>query len=356
MDNDTVNSTPEIDLIESKTLRQRFNSTLQGIWLSTRGKIVLYLLGFGIIMLVSAVLYQGVPVGEDPGAAIDYPKDWSFGSEVMRSIDDVVDWIVEKGDAFFDAINTIVLQWVLLPLKKYFLWMPWWSIILITGTLAWLTSGRRIAIMSVIFLSLMTVMGFLDRANETMAITLTSTIICIVFGLPVGIIASRSDRFEGMLRPVLDMMQTMPSFVYLVPALMLFGLGSVPAVMATCIYAIPPIIRLTNLGIRQVDTQVVEASRSFGTTPSQLLIKVQVPMALPTILAGMNQTIMMALAMVVLASMIGAGGLGAEILIAISRIEVGRGVLAGLSIVFMAMILDRITQGFASRPEPRRAT
>ena len=345
-----------VDNTESGTLWQRLNSSWQGIWSTTLGKIGVYLLGFGILMLVVFALYQSVPAGEDPGAAIDYPKDWSFGSEVMRAIDDVVDWIIVKGDAFFDGINTVVLQGVLLPLKKYFLWLPWWSIILVTGTLAWFTSGRRIAIMSTIFLSLMTIMGFLDRANETMAITITSTFICIIFGLPIGIIASRSDRFEGILRPVLDMMQTMPSFVYLVPALMLFGLGSVPAVMATCIYAIPPIVRLTNLGIRQVDTQVVEASRSFGTTPSQLLIKVQVPMALPTILAGMNQTIMMALAMVVLASMIGAGGLGAEILIAISRIEVGRGVLAGLSIVFMAMILDRITQGFASRPEPRRAT
>jgi len=201
----------------------------------------------------------------------------------------------------------------------------------------------------------MTTMGMLDRASETLAITLTSTVICILFGLPLGILAARSDRLEGRIRPILDMMQTMPSFVYLIPALMLFGLGSVPAVMATCIYAIPPIIRLTSLGIRQVDAQVVEASRSFGTTAWQLLTKVQIPMALPTILAGMNQTIMMALAMVVLASMIGAGGLGAEILLGLARVEVGRGVVAGVSIVFMAIMLDRITQGFASRPETKRA-
>jgi glycine betaine/proline transport system permease protein len=151
-------------------------------------------------------------------------------------------------------------------------------------------------------------------------------------------------------------MQTMPSFVYLVPALMLFGLGMVPAVMATMIYAIPPIIRLTNLGIRQVDAQILEASRSFGTTSWQLLTKVQVPLALPTILAGLNQTVMMALAMVVLASMIGARGLGVEVLTGLGRINAGQAFVGGISIVFLAIILDRISQGFAKRPESRPAT
>ena len=302
------------------------------------------------------VLYQNVPAGQDPGAAIDYPKGWTYGWDVIKFIDRIVDWIIIKGDAFFSAINIITLRGVLLPLEDFFMWLPWWSIIVITGVLAWRTSGVRIGVMTAIFLVIMTTMGMLDRGSETLAITLTSTVICIIFGLPMGIFAARNDRFDGLLRPVLDMMQTMPSFVYLIPAVMLFGLGSVPAVMATCIYAIPPIIRLTNLGIRQVDAQVVEAARSFGTTSSQLLTKVQMPMALPTILAGLNQTIMMALAMVVLASMIGAGGLGAEILLGISRLEIGRGLLAGISIVFMAIILDRITQGFASRPQTKRAT
>jgi glycine betaine/proline transport system permease protein len=151
-------------------------------------------------------------------------------------------------------------------------------------------------------------------------------------------------------------MQTLPSFVYLIPALMLFGLGMTPAVMATMIYAIAPIIRLTNLGIRQVEPSVVEAGKAFGTTSWQLLRKVQVPLALPTILAGLNQTVMMALAMVVIASMIGAKGLGAEVLNGIARIEPGRGFIAGISIVFMAIILDRISQAFARKPKARPAT
>ena len=342
--------------VTNRTFWQRLTGNGSGLRLSTPAKIGLYLGGFAVLMVVVIVLYQGVPAGQDPGAVIDYPKDWTYGWDVIKFIDRVVDWVIIKGDAFFSAINIIVLRGVLLPLEDFFMWLPWWSIIVITGVLAWRTSGAKIGVMAAIFLAIMAIMGMLDRGSETMAITLTSTVICVVFGLPLGILAARNDRFDGVQRPILDMMQTMPSFVYLIPALMLFGLGSVPSVMATCIYALPPIIRLTNLGIRQVDAQVVEAARSFGTTPSQLLIKVQVPMALPTILAGLNQTIMMALAMVVLASMIGAGGLGAEILLGIARIEAGRGFVAGMSIVFMAIILDRITQGFASRPQTRRAT
>jgi glycine betaine/proline transport system permease protein len=268
----------------------------------------------------------------------------------------VVDWIVVNWDPFFSAINIIVVRYILGPLEDFFLWLPWWSIIVITGLLAWQTAGAKIAGICVVFLGLMCIFGLIDLGSMTLAITLTSTLICVVFGLPLGIIAARSNRFDGILRPILDMMQTMPSFVYLIPALMLFGLGKTPAVMSTCIYAIPPIIRLTNLGIRQVDASVVEASRAFGATPWQLLRKVQVPLALPTILAGLNQTIMMALAMVVIASMIGAMGLGTEILRGINRIEVGRGILAGVSIVFMAIILDRISQGFARRPESRATT
>jgi glycine betaine/proline transport system permease protein len=202
----------------------------------------------------------------------------------------------------------------------------------------------------------MSIMGLIDLVMMTLAITITSTLLCVTLGLPLGIAAAKSDRFDGILRPILDGMQTMPSFVYLIPALMLFGLGMTPAVMATLIYAIPPIIRLTNLGIRQVDPSVVEAGRAFGSTSGQLLFKVQIPLALPTILAGLNQTVMMALAMVVLASMIGASGLGVEVLNGLARVQPGRGFIAGISIVFMAIILDRVSQGFARRPQARTAT
>jgi glycine betaine/proline transport system permease protein len=170
----------------------------------------------------------------------------------------------------------------------------------------------------------------------------------------VGILAAKNDFFEAAVRPVLDLMQTMPSFVYLIPVVMLFGLGKVPAVIAVVIYALPPIIRFTNLGIRQVDSTVLEAARAFGATGTQLLVKVQLPLALPTIMAGLNQTIMMALAMVVVAAMIGAGGLGAEVLTGIGRLESGTGLLGGIGIVFMAMILDRITQGLVKQQPVER--
>jgi len=319
-------------------------------------RFLLIFIALAVLIIVTITLYNNVPPDIDPGAAIDYPEGWSFGWDIIKFIDVVVDWIVLTCDPFFSAINIIVLRYILGPLEDFFLWIPWWSILVITGFLAWKTVSIRFAILSIIFLGLMCIFGLIDLASMTLAITLTSALICVVFGIPVGIIAASSDRFDSMLRPLLDMMQTMPSFVYLIPALMLFGLGKTPAVTATCIYAIPPIIRLTNLGIRQVDSTIVEAAISFGATPRQLLTKVQIPLALPTILAGLNQTVMMALAMVVIASMIGAMGLGTEILRGISRVEVGRGLIAGISIVFMAIILDRISQGFVKRPGSQMIT
>jgi len=318
-------------------------------------KITVSVVVLAALMVGVVALYANVPAEGEPGAAIDYPKEWDFGWNAIKWINGVVDWVVVNWDPFFVVIRTIVLG-ILIPFRDFLLWLPWWLVIIGTGLLAWRVVGTRFGIIAVLFLGFMSVMGLIDLLMLTLAITLTATLLCVALGIPLGIIAAKSDRFEGMLRPILDGMQTMPSFVYLIPALMLFGLGMTPAVMATCIYAIPPIIRLTNLGIRQVDASVVEAGQSFGATPWQLLLKVQVPLALPTILAGLNQTVMMALAMVVIASMIGAGGLGAEILTGIARLEVGRGFLGGIAIVFAAIILDRISQGFAKRPESRRAT
>jgi glycine betaine/proline transport system permease protein len=285
----------------------------------------------------------------------DFPEEWIFGWEVIKFIDQVVDWVVINWDPFFSAINTGVL-YLLLPFEDFLLWLPWWVVVIATGLLGWRIVGKGFATIAVVFLVLMAILGLIELAMQTLAITLVSALICVLLGLPMGIFAARNDRLEGVFRPFLDGMQTMPSFVYLIPAVMLFGLGKVPAVMATVIYAIPPIVRLTNLGIRQVDPSVVEAGRSFGSTPWQLLTKVQIPLAMPNILAGLNQTIMMALAMVVIASYIGAKGLGAEVLNGIARVEVGRGLLGGISIVFMAIILDRISQGFAKRQPARAAS
>ncbi|MFC1899479.1 ABC transporter permease [Chloroflexota bacterium] len=279
----------------------------------------------------------------------DFPENWIFGWEIIKFLDGIVDWVVVTFEPFFHVVNIVLLRGFLVPFQNFLTWLPWWAVILITGIAAWRALNLRFAILAASFMLVINIIGLHELAMMTLAITLTSTILCIIIGIPLGIGASRSDRVNSFLKPILDGMQTMPSFVYLIPALMIFGMGMTPAVMATVIYAIPPIIRLTNLGIRQVDPQIMEASLSFGTTPSQILRKVQIPLAMPTILAGINQTIMMALAMVVLASMIGAKGVGSEVLTAINRLEVGRGFLGGITIVFMAIILDRISQGIAKK-------
>jgi glycine betaine/proline transport system permease protein len=193
--------------------------------------------------------------------------------------------------------------------------------------------------------------GYWELAMMTLGLTAAAVFVSLAVGIPVGITMAKSDLVESIIRPILDAMQTMPSFVYLIPALMFFGLGKVPALFATLIYAVPPVIRLTNVGIRQVSYNVIEAARAFGASPRQILFDVQIPLAVPSIMVGINQTTMMALAMVVIASMIGARGLGLEVLLAINRIEVGRGFEAGISIVFLAIIIDRITHALATRQE-----
>ncbi len=285
----------------------------------------------------------------------DFPEQWVIGWETIKIIDWLVDWVVITWEPFFLVVRTIVLG-ILVPFRNFLEWLPWWLVIVATGLISWRMVNIRFGVIAMLFIVFMSFMGLIELAMVTLAITLTATLLCVVLGIPIGIAAAKSDHFERILRPILDGMQTLPSFVYLIPALMLFGLGMTPAVMATMIYAIAPIIRLTNLGIRQVEPSVVEAGKAFGTTPWQLLRKVQIPLAMPTILAGLNQTVMMALAMVVIASMIGAKGLGAEVLNGIARIEPGRGFIAGISIVFMAIILDRISQAFARKPKARPAT
>ena len=277
---------------------------------------------------------------------LEFPENWVVRGDIQRWIDTSIDWAVVTWDPIFSAINIGVLA-IQVPLEKFLLWLPWWFVIGVVGLLAWRVVGRNIAAVAMALLFLMGVLGLLDFAMQTLAILVTATLLAVGIGMPLGILGAKSDRLDAIIRPILDGMQTMPSFVYLVPAIMLFGLGKTPAIMATLIYAVPPLIRLTNLGIRQVDPEVVEAARAFGSTSRQILVKVQLPMAVPTIMAGINQTIMMALAMVVIASMIGAKGLGIEVLNGIARLEVGRGFLGGLGIVFMAIIIDRITQGLA---------
>ncbi len=271
-------------------------------------------------------------------------------------IDAIMDWVLTNWAPFFDAIGSAIL-FVLIYIERFLLWIPWFVVVLLVGLVAW--RAMRIwwgGLLVAASLILIGSFGYWALSMMTMAIIFASVIICLVLGIPTGILMARSDRFESFIKPILDAMQTMPSFVYLIPALMLFGLGKVPAVFATIIYAMPPVIRLTNLGIRQVPTSVVEAARAFGSSSRQILTNVQLPLAIPSIMVGVNQTTMMALAMVVIASMIGARGLGLEVLISINRIEIGRGFEAGLSIVLIAIIIDRITNALASRQQQKALT
>jgi len=257
------------------------------------------------------------------------------------------------GDAienFFDPL-LFFLVW----LEKLLLTTPWPIIILVIAILAWFGSRSwKLVVGSAIAFMLIGYFGMWNDCMATVAIITVCTIICIAVGIPVGVVMSKSDRVEKAIIPVLDMMQTIPSFVYLVPILMLLGIGKVPGLIAVCIYAVPPVIRLTNLGIREVDKETLEACDSYGATPFQKLTTVQIPLSLPTIFAGVNQTIMMALAMVVIASMIGVKGLGVPILRAISNQYLALGLLNGLAIVALAIIFDRITQEYGRRIQKHR--
>ena len=257
------------------------------------------------------------------------------------------------GDAienFFDPL-LFFLVW----LEKLLLTTPWPIIILVIAILAWFGSRSwKLVVGSSIAFMLIGYFGMWNDCMATVAIITVCTIICIAIGIPIGVIMSKSNRVERAIIPVLDMMQTIPSFVYLVPILMLLGIGKVPGLIAVCIYAVPPVIRLTNLGIREVDKETLEACDSYGATPFQKLTTVQIPLSLPTIFAGVNQTIMMALAMVVIASMIGVKGLGVPILRAISNQYLALGLLNGLAIVALAIIFDRITQEYGRRIQKHR--
>ncbi len=292
------------------------------------------------------------------GPGMDFPAEW--GKPIGSEVDEWILWLTVEASWFFDGVKSVITK-VLVTIEDFLLWVPWPVIIMLVGLVAWKLSGRGMALFSVFALVLLGLMGRLpggtstlwEGSMESLALIIVSVGISLLIGMPLGVMAARNSLTDTILRPILDGMQTMPSFVYLVPGILFFGLGNVPAVMATVIYAVPPVIRLTNLGIRQVDSEVVEAARSFGTTPLQLLTKVQIPLALPTIMAGINQTTMMALAMVVVASLVGAGGLGESVLRALGRQEAGNSAIAGLAIVIMAIIIDRITQSVARERQER---
>jgi glycine betaine/proline transport system permease protein len=233
------------------------------------------------------------------------------------------------------------------------MWLPEWALIALVALLCWKVGGRRLAIGALLGLSLIWNLGLWDPMIQTLTLVVIATLIAIVIALPLGILAAISDRFYRVIMPILDFMQTMPAFVYLIPAIPFFGIGSVSGIFATVIFSMPPAIRFTTLGIRQVPKDLIEAADAYGSTRSQKLVKVQLPLSLPTLMGGINQTIMLALSMVVIAAMIGANGLGSEVWRAIQRLRPGEGFEAGIAVVIMAMLLDRLTQSFSGNKKTK---
>ncbi|GIN21162.1 ABC transporter permease [Siminovitchia fordii] len=268
-------------------------------------------------------------------------------------VNNLVDFLDRTLEGFFDFIFLITSQ-AINGIQDFLLLMPWWFFIIVIFLLGWYFRTVFSGVLYAGFIFLIGTFGLWEDMMTTIAIILTAVLICLMIGIPLGIWMSYSNGFSTVMRPILDAMQTMPSFVYLIPAIFFFGLGNVSAIFATLIYALPPVIRLTELAIRGVDKEVIESAQSFGSSRWQMLRKVQLPQALPTIMAGVNQTTMMALAMVVIASMVGASGLGEQVLVAINRIDIALGFEAGISIVFLAVIIDRITNGVADKFQKHR--
>lgn len=270
-----------------------------------------------------------------------------IGFSFADAINDFVAWVVRQYGDLFHQLTVWLLTYLLVPLEQGLLALPPLAVLLAVAVIGYLGCRKRTLTLAMVAgLYLIGCLGLWDKLMQTLALMVVSTLLTIAIGVPLGILMSRSRRLRWCLVPVLDVMQTLPTFVYLIPVLMLFGLGKVPAVFATVIYALPPLVRLTDLGIRQVDGDLLEAARAFGTTHWQLLFGVQLPLARPSIMAGVNQSIMMALAMVVIASMIGSRGLGEDVLAGINNMDMGRGMQAGLAIVILAIVIDRISQAY----------
>ena len=275
---------------------------------------------------------------------------WDGSLPVESWINQGLAWTVEHFRPFFQTVRAPI-DTTLASVESLLLSVPTLAMIALLGLIAWQCAGRAIAIGGVISLLLIAMLGIWPEAMTTLSLVLTSLVFCLVIGLPLGIALASSDRANRIMRPLLDAMQTTPAFVYLVPVVMLFGIGNVPGVIVTIVFALPPLVRLTTLGIRQVRPDLIEAARSYGASPWQLLTKVQLPLAMPSIMAGINQALMLSLSMVVIASMIAVGGLGQMVLRGIGRLDMGLATVGGLGIVLLAITLDRITQAMG---QPRR--
>lgn len=296
--------------------------------------------------------------GAHDGAAsggLQLHRLWDGSLPVESWINQGLGWVVEHFRPFFQAVRLPIdgtLNWV----QGLLTGLPTMAMIALIGLFAWQFAGRALAVGITAALMLVAMLGIWPEAMVTLSLVLTSLVFCMALGLPLGVLLASSDRAQRIVRPVLDAMQTTPAFVYLVPVVMLFGIGNVPGVIVTIIFALAPLVRLTNLGLRQVRPDLIEAARAYGASPWQMLVKVQLPLAMPSIMAGINQALMLSLSMVVIASMIAVGGLGQMVLRGIGRLDMGLATVGGVGIVLLAISLDRLTQalGRSRRSAGRR--
>ncbi len=331
-------------------------ATLQRAWLRWTPSPSVYSWAIGtaaivVVLLVSLLVWgpeMGFPttISQEPSSDGSVILDRSVRDVASDAIDDTVNWLTREAAWFFDGLSTGV-DYALINIERVLKWIPWPAAVLGLALLSYAVGRGKLLAFTALALLFVGFMGLWANTIDTIALMAVAVAVAVSVGLPLGVVAARSRMMDNLMRPILDGMQTMPSFVYLLPGILFFGLGKPAGIFATIIYALPPVIRLTNLGIRQVSFEAVEAARSFGSSQWQILTKVQIPMALPTIMAGVNQTTMMALAMVTIASLVAAGGLGDNVNRALQKNEPGNGLLAGLAIVFLAIIIDRLTQSVA---------
>lgn len=346
-------------MAQAENLQASSEAQTSRIAASNLPRIYYWLLGMGFVVIVALVCLLIWGPNMDYPTTVSSSEVATTGSNTIQierslrqvtgaAIDDWADWLTRNGDWLFDWIKSAI-QYALRYIENALKWLPWPAIVVGLALLAFAVGRWSMLIFTSAALLYFGFMGLWENTIDTVALMVLSVAIAVAAGLPLGVIGARSQLADNIMRPILDAMQTMPSFVYLLPGILFFGLGSPAGIFATLIYAIPPVIRLTNLGIRQVSEETVEAARSFGASPWQVLTKVQVPMAMPTIMAGINQTTMMALAMVTIASMVAAGGLGDNVLRALQKYQVGEGLISGVAIVLLAIVIDRLTQSVARK-------
>ena len=299
-----------------------------------------YALPIAGVVLMALLLVIGALVGP----LRDFPDALTFS--MAEPVNRIFDWMAVNLHFITSWVrDTLFRELGYSPIRTLLLWLPWPALMVVAAGLAYFTAGRRVALLALVGLAFAGISGVWDATMDTLSQVLTAGVFTVVVGISLGILASQSRAFESVLRPILDTMQTMPIFVYLIPVIMLWGVGPLVGIIATSVYALPPVIRMTSLGIKEVPAQVIETAQSHGSTGLQTMFQVKIPLAFPTIMMGVNQTIIMVLAMVIIAGLVGGGGLGQEVFINSIWLRMGDGLIAGMAIVFMAMVLDRMTQG-----------